>query len=103
MFCECDEHQTDGASADDEHTITGSQLSVFHALDDTSEGFSESSVAEHGARLQAEHVLLDYAGGDDNGLGIRAVEEEEVIAEIFLLMLTEEARTARSRVCNDNT
>jgi hypothetical protein len=102
MFCQRNEHQTNRACTDNEDAITGGQPGVFNALNNAGQRLSESSVAERGIRLEPEHVLLGDSGGDNNGLGIGAVQEEEVVAEILLLMLAKEAPAAWGRVRDYN-
>ncbi len=89
-----DEEQADGAGAEDDGGLVGGSLGLFEAAEDAGEGFGEGGVLEGDVVGDAERVFLDDAGGDADVFGIGAVVEEEVVAEVLLVVQAEEAGVA---------
>jgi hypothetical protein len=71
-------------------------------MDGASERFSECGVLEWNVVRDDERVLGDNAGRNADELGISAVVEEQVVAEILLPALAEVALAAGSRIESDN-
>jgi hypothetical protein len=92
------EHEADGAGTDDDHGVAGTGSALFEAADDAGKRFGEGGVLEGDTVGDEEGVLFDDAGGDADVLGVGAVVEEEVFAEILLAMGAEETDVAGSGV-----
>lgn len=65
-------------------------------------GFDEGGVAEGGFGFEAEEIFLHEAARDDDGFGVGAVEEKEVVAEVFLFEVAGGALAAGAGVGDDD-
>ena len=77
-------------------------MAVFDALHDAGEGFDEGGVAEGGFGLEAQEIFLHEAARDDDGFRVGTVEEEEVVAQVFLFDLAGGALAAGAGVGDDD-
>ncbi len=88
------EHETDGARANDYHRISGASAGLFQTADNAGQRLSERGVLEWNSVGHEQGVLLDDARGDAHVLGIRAVVEDQVLAQILLALPAPEAEVA---------
>lgn len=86
IFGEGGEHESNRPGAEDEHVLSCAQLCVFDALHDARERFDERRVAERRFRFETQQIFLHKPRGNDNGLGVGAVEKKQIFAKIFLLV-----------------
>jgi len=98
MPCEGDEHEADGAATYNEDALTFVEMAIADSLDNAGERFGEGSVPKGSLVLQTQEIALDETLGDGDRFGIRAIEEEEIITKIFLLIAAVKALAARSGV-----
>ena len=103
IFGERGEHESNRPGAENEHMLSGAQLCVFDALHNARKGFDERGIAEIGFRFEAQQVFLDEPLGNDNGLGVSAVQKKQIFAEILLLIAAEETFAARRGIGRDHT
>jgi hypothetical protein len=78
-------------------------VEVFDALNHAGQGFGERGVNEGQFRGNMEEIDADDAVGDDDGLGVCAVEEEEIVAEVGLIPATGWTGATGSRVGGHDT
>ena len=71
-------------------------------MNDTSERFDERGVAEIGFRFEPQQVFLDEPRGDDNGFGVRAIQKQQIFAEIFLAGPAVKTFAARRGIGHDH-
>lgn len=95
-------HESDGTRANDGEVIARLQAEVSDALDHAGKRFCERCVDEGKIGGDVEEIPGDDAGRDDDGLGVCPVEEEEIVAEVFLAPATGSTGAAGSRVRGDN-
>ena len=79
-----DEHQADGSCTQDEDPFAGLEVQVMHALYYTAQRLGQGGVGKFSAGPQFDEVGLDQSGGNHNRFGIRSVEEQKVVAQLFL-------------------
>jgi len=75
IFCQRNKHQTDRPRANNQHVLSRAQSGIRDSLHDTGERFDERGVTEVGFGFELQQVFSDEPRGDDNGFGIRAVQE----------------------------
>ena len=56
----------------------------FQAAHHAGEGFHQRGVPESGLGFKPQQVLLHHACRNDNGLGIRPVQEQQILAQIII-------------------
>jgi len=98
-----DEEQADGAGAEDDDGLAGMSARLFEAADDAGKGFGEGCVFERDGFGNLEGILFDDACRDAKELGVGAVVEEEVVAEVLLVVAAEETGVARRGVEGKHT
>ncbi len=96
------EHQADRARSDNQDRLPRPDLEILQSLHDTGQRLHQSGVVKPGLRLKPEQILLHQTMRNNNGLGIGAVQKEQVVAEVFLFVLAVEASPARGRVGHDD-
>lgn len=89
-----DEKEADGAGAEDDGGLAGVGVRFFKTTDHAGEGFGEGGVLEGDVVGDEEGVFFDDAGGDADVLGVSTVVEEEIVAEVLLVVEAEEAGVA---------
>jgi hypothetical protein len=97
-----DHHEAQGAASYYRDCVFRMRVGIEKSMDGASERFSECGVLERNVVRDDERVLGDDAGGDADELGISAVVEEQVVAEILLPALAEIALAAGRRIESDN-
>jgi len=58
-----DEHEADGAGADDEDVLAGAKLGVLHTLHDTSKWFGQRGVGEGSFWFELEQIFWTRRSG----------------------------------------
>lgn len=77
-------HEGNRAGPEDQEVFAWLKPEIADALDHTGEGFGEGGFGKGDVFGDREEIPGDNAGGDDDGFGIGAVEEEEVVAKVGL-------------------
>jgi len=67
-------------------------------LHDTGERLGQRGVAKARPRFEPDQMFLHQSRRHHDGFGIGPVEKQEIVTEIFLAPLTEEAIAARRRI-----
>ena len=81
-----DEHQADGAAAEDGDGVADFDAGFMQAAQDAGQRFGHGRVFEADVGGNDQHVGFNDAARHANVLGVRAVVEEEIFAEIFLML-----------------
>src|SRR5689334_13801303 len=97
-----DEFQSDGAAADDDGGVARTDLRFINAAKDAGERLDQGGVVEADVFRNLEQILPDDAARDAHVFGISAVIEQEVFAEIGLLLAAVETGAARRGIRGDN-
>ena len=96
------EHEADGTGADDDHGVAGLGAALFEAADDAGKRFGEGGMLEGNIVGDEEGIFFDDAGGDAEVLGVGAVVEDEILAEVLLVVAAEVAAVAGGGVEGDD-
>jgi hypothetical protein len=96
------EHEAYGAGTENDHGVSRTGGSLLKAAYNAGERLSERGVFEGDVVWDVEGVLLNDARGDADVLGVGAVVEEEIFAEVLLVAGAEEAGVAGRRVEGDD-
>src|SRR5258708_1791405 len=67
-----------------------------------SQWFGQSGVFETCLGLKSQEIFFDKALRDDNRFGVSAIEKEQIVAKILLVVLAIKAFGARSGVRDDD-
>ena len=86
-----DKHKANRAGTNDQHALPGAQLDVFDPLHHASQGLDQRRVTKSGLRLEPQQVLLHEPRRDNNRLGVGAVQEQQIVAQVFLVVEAVEA------------
>src|SRR5581483_3185962 len=97
-----DKHQSDRSGADHRDGVADLGVRFFQAADDAGQRLDDGRFLHGHLRRNHQHVLLDDAARNLDELGVGAVVEQQVFAEVFLVARAVEAHAARSRVERDH-
>ena len=87
-------HQSQRAAADDGHRVAGMRMRVFESMHRAGQRLGQRGVLQRHMVGNVQRVLGHDARGNANELGISAVVEEQVVAEVLLAARTEIALSA---------
>ncbi len=87
-------HQPQRAAANDGNRIAGVRARIFKAVHGAGQRLSKRSVLQRNVVENVEGILGNDTSRDADELGIGAVVEEQIVAEVFLAMLAEIALPA---------
>ena len=90
-----DEHQADWPAADHDGSVTGQRADFVDAAQDAGERLDQGGIGEGNVAGDLEHVFADDPAGDAHELGVGAVVEQQVLAEVLPAPQAEEAGIAR--------
>ena len=96
------EHQSDGTSADNYHRVPDLNPGLVEAAQHTRQRFGHRGIFKAHIGRNHQHVGFDDALGDANVFGVSAVVEQQVFAEVFLMLGAIEAHLAGRRVQSDD-
>ena len=91
-------HHAQRAAADDGDGVALARVAIFNAVDGAGQRLGERGVLQRDAVGNAKRVFGDDARGNADVLGVCAVVEEQIVAEIFLVAQAEVADAARRGV-----
>jgi hypothetical protein len=94
--------QPDGSGAHHQHLFTGARLEILDPLNHTGQRLGERGGFERSPGAQTQQIPRDDPRRDHDRLGIGSVQEQQVVAEVFLPPGTPTAPTAGSRVGADH-
>jgi hypothetical protein len=95
-------HQSNGTGADDHHGVAGSSCCLFEATDDTGERLRQGSILQGNPIWDQQGILLNDTCRNTNVLGVGAIVEEKIFAEILLTAKAEETPVAGGGVQSDD-
>ena len=101
-FCEPDKHQADRSESHDHDGVTRLNITFMQTAQNTSERLDEGSIfvrelVRYGVRVRSNDALRQA-----HELRIGPVIEQEIFAEILLIVPTEETSIARGGVRRDD-
>ena len=97
-----DEHQTDGAAADDGDGVSDFYSGFVQTAQHAGQRLSHGRVFETDVGRNDQHVGFDDAPGYANVFRVSSVVEEQVFAEIFLMFRAIKAHLARRGIQGDD-
>ena len=89
-----DEHESDGAAADDGHGVADLDTGLVQAAQHASQGLGHGGIFKGDVRRNDQHVGFDNAPRHADIFGVGTVVEEQIFAEIFLVLGAVEAHLA---------
>src|ERR1022692_204162 len=89
-----DEHQADGAAADDADGVADFHSGLMQAAQHAGQGLSHGSIFKADVGRDDEHVGFDNAARHADVFRVGSVIEEQIFAEIFLVLGAVEAHLA---------
>ena len=92
------EHEADGPQTDDHHVVAGADGGLLQAAQHTRQRLDQSRILIGHVGRDLVHIPLHDAVGNADVLGVSAVVEEQVLAEVFDPALAVEAFQAGRRV-----
>ena len=95
-------HQAQRAAADDRDGVAGMRPRIFKSVHGAGQRLGQRRVFQRNVVGNMQRVLGDDARRNANELGIGAVVEEQIVAEIFLAALAEVALAAGRGVERDD-
>jgi hypothetical protein len=98
-----DKHEAYGTCPYDDHCVAEVSVGLFEPSDNAGQRFRKSGVLEWDVCRNNERILLNDAGRDSDVLCVGTVVEEDVFAEILLILLAEVAGVTGSGVERDDS
>jgi hypothetical protein len=83
-LCGVHEHEADGTASNHDDRIAGLGVGFFQSAHDTGQGFGKRCMLEGNVVGNEQGIFLDDALGDADELGVGAVVEKQIFAEVFL-------------------
>ena len=97
-----DKHQSDGAAADDGDGVADFHSSFVEAAEHAGQRLSHGRVFKADVGRNDEHVGFDDAPRDADVFSVSSVVEEQIFAEIFLMLGAVETHLARRGIQRDH-
>ena len=94
-------HQSQRAAADNGHRVAGMRVRVFKAMHRACQRLSERRVLQRHVVWDVKGILGHDASRNANELGVGAVVEEQIVAEVLLAASAEIALTAGGGIERD--
>ena len=86
-----DEQQADGPGAQHNGRLPGPCLRLFKPAHDAGQGLGERGMLKGHSGRQVQRILGDDASGDADELGVGAVVEQQIVAQVLLSVAAEKA------------
>ena len=77
------EHQADGSQADDRDVVAGPHVGLFQAAQHAGQRFDQRRILIADVRRNLVRIALDDAGRNADVLGVGAVVEQQILAEVL--------------------